>query len=383
MGGLKRKRSCMEPVRVLHVFASLDRGGAESMVMNVYRSIDRERLQFDFVANESDREYAFEKEVKALGGRVYRIPKCRGANFLSYAHSWNRLLDAHPEWLIVHAHDPAAALICLAAARIRDRVTIAHSHTCGGATMMRSVAKTALCYPLRYIADHLFACSGRAARWMFGPDSVRALIVKNAIDAIQYTYNPVTRSSKRSELGISGKFVVGHVGRFTAEKNHARLVDIFSRVHSHNKNAVLVLVGDGVLRQSIAEKVSSLGLSDSVIFTGERSDVPELLQAMDVFVFPSLYEGLGIAAIEAQAAGLRCVVADTVPEEARVTGLFEAVPLTASSDVWSDKILRWIDGYERSSTLESIRAQRYDVQQTCSQVQQFYLQEARRKHVRK
>lgn len=378
-----RGRWCsLEPVRVLHVFAGLDRGGAESMIMNIYRSIDRERLQFDFAAKESGSEYAFEDEIKVLGGRVYRVPELTGLNILSYARTWDRLLKAHPEWGIVHAHDPATALIILGIAKMRLRVTVAHSHTCGGATPLRLAAKTAMCYPLRYIADHLFACSGMAARWMFGSGAKRARIVKNAIELNRFAYNPETRSRKRSELGVRDRFVVGHVGRFSGEKNHARLVDVFELVHSRHGDAVLLLVGDGVLRDRIAGQVSVMGLSGSVIFAGERSDVPDLLQAMDVFVLPSLYEGLGVAVVEAQAAGLRCVVADAVPEEARLTDLVDVVPLAEPDHVWAAEIMKWTGGYDRSINLELIATQGYDVGQSARLLEQFYLQEAGDRDVR-
>ena len=363
----------MEPIRVLQVFASLDRGGAETMIMNIYRKIDRTKVQFDFVVNEQESVYSYEDEIKELGGRIFHVPKYNIINYLSYKRAWKDLLSAHPEWKIIHGHHTSSAFVYLQVAKARNRVTIAHSHTAGRESSLKSNIKVLLRYPLRYIADFLFACSELAAKWMFGKYYTSAYIINNAIDAQKFSFRENIREVKRKELGIENKFVIGHIGRFQTQKNHKFLIDVFKIIHSRNNNAVLLLVGDGELRQTIIEKVENLGLSDNVIFTGVRSDIPELLQAMDVFVFPSLYEGLGIAVIEAQAAGLHCIVADTIPKEAYITDLIESIPLTEKEDIWAERILKYNNGYNRQNTYEEVKSKGYDIYETTRWLEEFYL----------
>lgn len=363
----------MEHFRVLQVLASLDRGGAETMIMNIYRNIDRAKLQFDFVVNEQRKEYAYESEIKELGGRIYRVPRYTLGNYLSYKQAWKRLLCEHPEWLIIHGHHTSSAFIYLRVAKSLNRITISHSHIAGGEHSVKSYLKVIMRYPLRYMADYLFACSKSAAIWMYGKHSHSAYIINNAIDAEKFVFNKNMRKDKRKELQIEDKFVIGHVGRFHIQKNHKFLIDIFKEVHDRNRDSVLLLVGDGDLRQSIEEKVNNLGLADNVIFTGVRSDIPELFQAMDVFVFPSLYEGLGIVAVEAQAAGLHCIVADTIPKEAYVTDLVEKEYLKTSKELWAERILKYAKGYDRRNTYEQIKSSGYDIEETSNWLEEFYL----------
>lgn len=363
----------MEPIRVLQVFASLDRGGAETMIMNIYRNINRNRVQFDFVANEKECEYSYEKEIRELGGRIFYVPEFNIVNYMIYKRTWKNLLSEHPEWKIVHGHHTSPAFVYLKEAKAQNRITIAHSHIAGGESSFKSYMKVILRYPIRYIADYLFACSKSAAKWMFGKYYTSAYIINNAIDAQKFSFRENIREVKRKELGIENKFVIGHIGRFQTQKNHKFLIDVFKIIHSRNNNAVLLLVGDGELRQTIIEKVENLGLSDNVIFTGVRSDIPELLQAMDVFVFPSLYEGLGIAVIEAQAAGLHCIVADTIPKEAYITDLIESIPLTEKEDIWAERILKYNNGYNRQNTYEEVKSKGYDIYETTRWLEEFYL----------
>jgi len=363
----------MEPIRVLQVLASLDRGGAETLIMNIYKKIDRSRVQFDFVVNEREREYSYEKEIKELGGKIFYVPRFNIDNCLFYIRAWENLLSAHPEWRIIHGHYTSLAFIYLGIAKAQKRVTIAHSHTAGGDGSLKSYMKVLLQYPLRYIADYLFACSESAAKWMFGKYYSSAYIINNAIDAKRFVFREDIRKLKRKELGIENKFVVGHIGRFQTPKNHNFLIDIFKIIHKRYNNSVLLLVGDGELRQSIEKKVNYLGLSNDVIFTGVRSDIPDLLQAMDVFVFPSLYEGFGIVVVEAQAAGLHCIVADTVPKEAFVTSLIESIPLTEKEEIWAERVLKYNNGYKRLNTYEEVKSKGYDIYETAKWLEEFYL----------
>lgn len=363
-----------KPLRILQVFASLDRGGAESMIMTLYRNIDRNKIQFDFVTNESDKSYDFEEEILSLGGNIFSLPRFNILNILSYIKAWRKLLINHKEWKIIHAHHTSPAFIYLMIAKSMGIITISHSHISGG-NSIKSGLKLISRFPLRYISDYLFACSKDAAQWMFGEKyGGKAKVINNSIDTYLFLYNKEVRSKTKNKLNIEDKFVIGHVGRFQSQKNHLFLIDIFYEIKKMKFNSTLLLVGDGQLKNQIKEKVYKLNLSDSVIFTGVRSDIPDLLQAMDVFVFPSFFEGLGIALIEAQAAGLKCFTsANVVPSEAKVTDLLEFISLDKSPKEWADKIIEYADGYERLNMGDTIIKAGYDVHENVHWLENFYL----------
>jgi len=362
----------MYPIRVLHVLNAMNRGGAETMVMNLYKAVDTSIVQFDFIVHSAEKG-EFDDEIRQMGGKIYVCPKFKGHNILKYLSWWKKFFKEHKNYKILHSHIRSCASLYLPIAKKYGLRTIIHSHSTSNGKGFKSLVKKILQYPLRYQADFLFACSELAAKWMFGKYYTSAYIINNAIDAQKFSFRENIREVKRKELGIENKFVIGHIGRFQTQKNHKFLIDVFKIIHSRNNNAVLLLVGDGELRQTIIEKVENLGLSDNVIFTGVRSDIPELLQAMDVFVFPSLYEGLGIAVIEAQAAGLHCIVADTIPKEAYITDLIESIPLTEKEDIWAERILKYNNGYNRQNTYEEVKSKGYDIYETTRWLEEFYL----------
>lgn len=360
-------------IRVLQVMARLDRAGAETVVMNWYRELDRDLVQFDFVVNENDRPYGFESEIAELGGRVFRIPRFRGYNIVTYAQFWWTLLKQHPEWPVIHAHHTSPAAIYLTIAKLQGRTTFAHSHIAGRERTLRGLAKVLSRYPLRYIADQRLACSTDAARWMFG--SYPSLVVQNAIDTELFRFSPEVRARVRDALNLEDRFTVGHVGRFHIQKNHRKLLEIFVSIKGEKPDAVLLLVGEGELRASVSAHAEALGIQESVVFLGSRSDVAELYQAMDVFVFPSLYEGLGVVVIEAQASGLPCVVSDVVPREVQVTDLVSFVPLQASPDEWAHVACRQGRAQGRDTAADAVRATSYHITDVVSKIERLYIED--------
>ena len=361
----------------MHVFGRMDRGGAETMIMSLYRNIDRSKVQFDFVVHTKDK-CDYDDEIRSLGGKIYSIPSYSGKNHSQYKRAWNDFFEEHKEYKIVHGHVRSTAAIYLKIAKKHGLLTIAHSHNTSSGKGLSAIVKNLLQYPIRNIADYLFACSEFAGHWLFGEKACKKnnfFILKNAIDVEGFIYNEEVIDEVRKEFNIDGKFVVGNIARFHPQKNHTFLIDIFKKVHDKNKDAVLMLVGQGDLQQEIKDKVRKLGLSDNVIFTGVRSDIPDLLQAMDVFVFPSLFEGLGIVAVEAQAAGLRCIVADTIPEEAFVTDLIEVISLKESADIWA-KVVNDSFEYERKNTYNDIYKGGYEIKETSKWLEDFYIQQA-------
>lgn len=364
-----------EPIRVLQVFAQMNRGGAEAMIMNLYRTMDRSKVQFDFVVHTNE-NCSYDEEIRSLGGYIYRMEAYNGKNHFKYKKKWSIFLKNNSQYKIIHGHVRSTASIYLNIAKKFGLITISHSHNSSSGKGLSALAKNILQLPIRNIADYLFACSRPAGEWLFGKKACEKenfYLVKNALDLEQFVFNENIRLKKRREFNIEDKYVIGHVGRLHPQKNHDFLIDIFKEVHTNNKNTVLLLVGDGNLKSVIEKKIRKNGLTNNVIFSGIRSDISELMQAMDIFVFPSLFEGLGIVTIEAQATGLPTIVSETIPSEAYLTDLIIKEKLSSSSKEWAKTILKYTEGYLRENKIETIKSKGYDINETAYWLQNFYL----------
>lgn len=365
-----------EPIRVLHVIGIMNRGGAETMIMNLYRHIDRSKVQFDFVENSSE-PAAFDKEILSLDGRIYRCPHYNGKNHFTYVKWWNDFFKAHPkEYPIVHGHLGSTAAIYLSIAKKHGAYAIAHSHNTNAKKSLQQWIFNVHSYPTRHIADYFFACSPEAAFDRFGRKVAMnhriCSVLKNAIDTESFRFSSSERNAMRKELGIpKDAFVLGHIGRFAEQKNHQFLVEVFAQVKRNLPNAILLLVGGGELQQKIESDIIRCRLVENVIFAGVRSDVQRLYHAMDVFVFPSLYEGLGIVVIEAQAAGLPCCISSNVPKEAMLTELAQQRPLSDGAKAWANWILSR-KNEPRVDTIATIQQAGYDVSISTAWLQKFY-----------
>ena len=363
------------PIRVLHVLAGMNRGGAETFIMNVYRNIDRTKVLFDFILFRKE-ECDFNEEIRSLGGKIYWIPRYNGKNHFTFKKAWRIFFKEHPEYKIIHGHVRSTASIYLKIANKHGLISIAHSHsTSSRGNIAEKLVKNTIQFPIRSTANFLFSCSDEAGEWLFGTKSIQKdnyRLIKNAIDTEKFKYDKNLRNKMRKQLEVQDKFVVGHIGTFTPPKNHTFIIDVFKKIHDKNENAILLLVGDGKLRSSIEKKIKDLELTEYVILTGVRSDIPELLQSMDVFVFPSIFEGLGIVVIEAQTSGLPCIASDAVPEEARLTDLVETLSLKDSLTIWADKIVERSE-HERKDTYQEIVKNGYDIKETVRWLEEFYL----------
>ena len=339
------------------------------MLMNYYRHMDREKIQFDFLEHRMDRA-AYDDEIESLGGRIFRLPRLNPLSS-DYYHALNAFFAAHPEYRIVHSHlDCMSAYPLCAAKNAKVPVRIAHAHSTSQDRNWKLVFKLISKKLISLYTTDLFACSADAGEWMFGTKDVH--ILPNAIDIERYSFNLLIRNQTKKALGLDDAFVIGHVGRFSAVKNHSFLTDIFAQIKRQEPNSKLLLVGAGSEMQAVQQKVKTLGLGADVIFTGVRNDVANLMQAMDVFVFPSLYEGLGIVLIEAQAAGLPCVVSDTIPREAYLTDLVTAEKLSSSVEKWAEKILKKRD-FPRTDRRDEIAAHGFDITTEAVKLQEFYI----------
>ena len=361
----------MEPIRILHMIGSLEIGGSQAMVINLYRAMDRSKVQFDFIVDHPDR-MALEETVKALGAKIYVVPTFVGTNIVAVTKAWNKFFQEHPEYKILHSHVRSYASVYLPIAKKYGLKTIIHSHSTSNGSGLKSLIKATLQYPLRFQADYFFSCSKEAGVWLFGKrivSSDRHYIVKNAIDAGAYRCNEETRKNYIQDLGLDDKVVYAHVGRFHPAKNHSFLLRVFKRIYSVCPNAILMLVGDGELRTDIERQIDELGIREAVILLGNRHDIPKVLQAADFFLFPSLWEGLGIVAVEAQAAGLGCICSDQVPRLVKVTENCQFLPL--DEDAWVKAALD--ASKERTDTYEQIVDVGYDVHTTAKKLQEFYV----------
>lgn len=373
----------MEPIRVLHENVIMDPGGIEALLMNVYRHIDREKVQFDFMVHRPD--YAFyEDSIRELGGRIYRTPKFSpfpGA-YHQYMESVEKILSEHPEYKVIHAHAELNLWPLMIAKKVGIPTRIAHSHN---ARTTINLKYFFFLYEKLFIKDYctdMFMCSTPAGVWTFGKKAVNSgevKFIKNGIETEKFVFNEELRAKKRKELSLDGKLVVGHVGRFMQQKNHTFIIDIFAVIHKKNPNSALLLISDGRLMDEIKTKVHGLGLDDCVIFLGNRSDVNELMQAMDVFLFPSLWEGLPLTGIEAQTSGLPVVMSDVITDEVRISKNVYIMSLKQNAEEWADKVLSVCSNSERQNVQKQIIEAGFDIRSTAQWLQEFYLRRYKEK----
>lgn len=365
-------------MRILHVIGAMDRGGAETMIMNLYRAIDRSRVQFDFLVHEQ-RECDYDEEIQDLGGKVYRdLPRFMLINYPRYKRLCREFFERHDEHAIVHGHIASSAAVYLQEAKRAGRIAVAHSHAQHYPLSLPELGFRALAYPVRFVADQFLACSSEAGRDRFGEaviESDRFHVVKNAIDVGRYANDPVAHEQTKRSLGYEGVPLVGHVGRFDPIKNHSYLIEVFLEVRCRVPGAKLLLVGRGPYEEEVRRAVHEAHLEDDVVFFGVTDRVADVLKALDAFVFPSFSEGLSMAAVEAQAAGVPCVLSTGVPELAVIAPSFvERLPLDVGADIWADAVERAVSGGSgRSEGADAARRSGFDVFETAHWLEAYYL----------
>ena len=353
------------PIRVLCVFSTLDRGGAESMCMELYRHIDRSKVKFDFVKHTSQKG-AFEEEIYSLGGRVFEAPRLRVGNIRKYRTWWKKHLLNHIEHKIIHGHFFTISPIYFQIAKQFRRITIGHIHISKAGDFKKAIfAKF-----ISRVTDYPLACSYAAGKWVYGNRNF--MVLNNAIDMSAFRANRIMAREVRDEFNSRDRLIIGNVSRFNIQKNPYGIVEIFKLVHEKCPNSKLIWVGDGPLKREMQIEVKKQGLQDDVIFTGVRNDVSRLLQAMDAFILPSFYEGLPVSAIEAQAAGIHCFVSDSISNEVVVTDLCHRLPLD-NLDYWATEICKIKAGYTHSDMTDQIIDAGYDIHETANWLQEFYM----------
>lgn len=359
-----------EPIRVLHVVTLMNCGGLETMIMNYYRHIDRNKVQFDFLEHRSG-QHDFTDEIFSLGGKIYTVPSVNPLNLNGYINAIDRFFQKN-RYKIVHSHIDCMSVYPLKYAMKYDApVRIAHTHSSNQDKDFKYPIKIYAKHQISKFATDLFACGENAGKWMFGKNNFN--ILNNAIDAKRYDFNKLVAESVKKELGVENKFVIGHVGRFSKVKNHSFLIDIFKELILIYPNSRLILVGTGETMDVIKKKVMHYNLLDKVIFLGLRNDINRLMQAFDIFVLPSLYEGLPVTIVEAQASGLRCIISDKVPEQCCFTDNVMINKLSVNPKEWANKIIDFGIKYDRKSTYDDIVKGGYDIYENAKSLQDFYL----------
>lgn len=360
-------------IRVLHVFGGLGTGGTESLIMSWYRNIDRTKIQFDFLVRSPDNNYV--EEITELGGRVFYTASFPRHFFRNFVET--RKILQQNEWDVIHVHGNAAMymLPLRLAKKLGYTHRIMHSHSIKAQNKVFSLVHNANKLGFPHLATHCLACSSAAGKWMF--DDNAFALSRNAIDVDSHSFNADNRSQIRKQLDIENKFVIGHVGRFATPKNHEFLLNVFAKVKCQRCDCILMLVGDGELETAIRAKAEQLGIADSILFMGRQSNVGELMSAMDMFVLPSLYEGLGIVLVEAQCNGLPCVVSqEAYNEEVSVyPELLSVLPLPCGAEAWANHVLdKMSSEIDRNVDLSILRDCGYDMKTEITKLEELYLQ---------
>ena len=342
------------------------------MIMNLYRNIDRNSVQFDFIIDHPQEIY-FAREIQELGGRIFVLPSFNGINIHMIKKAWSAFFDTHTEYKVLHSHVRSYASLYIPVAKNHGLITIIHSHSTSNGKGISAIVKKILQYPLRYQANYFFSCSKEAGNWLFGKnivDSDKYYTLRNAIDIKKYKLNISIRKKYRLESQLENKRIFIHVGRFHPAKNHFFLLDIFGEWLKENPNDVLLLVGDGDLRSAIEEKIKEKKIENAVKLLGSRSDVQNLLQMADCFLLPSKWEGLPVTAIEAQASGLPCLISASITSDVFVTKLAIKVPVDKGINCWTEKMRKL--SYTKVDVAEEIKQAGFDIMTTTEWLMNFY-----------
>lgn len=346
-----------EPIRILQCVSNMDRAGIETMLMNFYRNIDRNKVQFDFLCNKS-KPGDYDEEIKSLGGKIYVSPGLSPFKWFKYQKFMKNLFKEHPEYKIIHCQNEAMGFPALYAAKKAGiPVRISHSHNTVTRFDFKWPIKILYKYLLRLVATDYVACGIDAGKYLFGKE---VKIIHNAIDVKKFQFNERVRNKLRKKLKVENKFVIGHVGRFEPQKNHNFLIDMFYEYQKQDNDAILLLIGTGSLEEKIKDKVKKLGIEEKVVFTGNISNVNEMYSAMDLFILPSFHEGLPVVGVEAQTSGVTCIFSDNVTKEVKFNDNVFYVSLSEKIEKWcsiinNNKNKNRVSNYKNSYDINYIK----------------------------
>lgn len=344
------------------------------MLMNYYRQMDRSKIQFDFLVHRSERGH-YDQEIMDLGGRIFRMPQIKPGNYSLYFKRLDQFFMDHPRYQVVHSHiNENSSFVLKAAKKAGIACRITHSHLSDLGIDIKLPFRLYARLAMKDNPSSYFACSKKAGEWLFGKrisSTGKVVVLNNAVDVKQFAFNSAIRDEIRAELAAEDRLVIGHIGRFNQQKNHDFLIDVFKAVHEREPSSLLVLAGEGHLQPLIEAKINRLGLSEHVRLLGVRNDVSNLLQGIDIFLFPSLFEGLPVVLVEAQAAGLSCVVSDTITSETDITGRLQFISLKQKADYWAEQIMS--TPREHADTSDSLRIKGYDTTTMAQWLSDYYM----------
>ena len=343
--------------------------------MNYYKNIDKNKLQFDFIVDEDSTYIPFD-EIKNMGGNVILVPPYQ--NIFLYINTLKKVFK-YNEYKIVHSHLNTLSVFPLYAAKVaKVPVRIAHSHsTSNKKEWKKDLLKNTLKPFSKLYATHYFCCSELAGRWLFGDklyDRNKVKLINNAIDIEKFVYNEEVRNKIRKKLTLDDKLVVTHIGRFVEQKNHRVLIDIFNELHKVNSQSILLLAGEGPLLENIKEKVKQLNLLDSVRFLGVRNDISEIMQGTDIFLLPSLYEGLPVVGVEAQASGALCILSNNMTKETKITETTKFIDISDSHKALAEFILDKYKNFKRIDTKQEIINANFEIKTEAKKLQNEYIE---------
>ena len=360
-----------KPVKVLEMIGALNFGGSQAMIVNLCRQMNRDNVQCDFIVDHP--EYmGMAPIVEEMGSKIYIMPTFRGTNLKEVKEAWNHFFLEHPDYQILHSHSRSYASVYLPIAKKYGLKTIIHSHNTSNGKGIVALVKNILQYPLRKRADYFIGCSKEAGLWLFGEKIVNGdkfFVLNNAIDTDLFVYDEDIRSEYRESFHLNDEKVFIQIGRLSEQKNYLFTLKVFNRYLENDKDARLFIVGNGVLKNEIIDKINEFNIADKVVMLEGRNDVNKLLQMADVFLMPSLFEGLSVAAVEAQASGIRCLLSDKCNTDVDITGLCDFLPL--KEEAWVNKMKE--DLPLREYTKEKIIEAGFDVKNTAKWLEDFYI----------
>ena len=362
-------------IRILHSVSNMDRAGIETMLMNYYRHIDRTKIQFDFLCNKT-KDGAYDQEILSMGGRIYRTPGLNPAKYPQYLRYMKKLF-AETDYRIVEAHNGALGVYALHAAKRNGiPVRIFHAHGASITKDWKLPLKLFCRAMLPYNMNVHYTCGIEAAKCYFGKATVARedyTLIPNAIEVERFVFNEETRARIRKQFGLEDKYVIGHVGRFMKQKNHAFLLDVFAEYLKTDIKAHLVLLGDGELMEEMKSKTERLGIADNVSFVGNVNNANEWYQAFDCFVLPSIWEGLPVVGVEAQAADLPCIFSASITREIDLLDNNEFISTKDSIEKWVNAITKAKEHTSRRDNTDIITADHYNIRTEALKLQERYL----------
>lgn len=365
-------------VRVLHVIGKRPQGGVGTFLYNITKYIDKSKFQFDFLINANGESGEFDEKMKALSSNVYVLSELKNKNVLLYYKQLKSFYALNYNYDIIHIHSANIAIFNFWLTRkLKNKYIAVHAHsTKYSDKFINSIRNFFLHLPIKKIADIFFACSEPAAQFMFGKKVVekkRFHIIKNSIDSKEFLYNESIRKKIRNDLDITSQLTIGHVGAFVPVKNHEFIIDIFFEIKKLNNQAILVLVGTGELEGKIKRKVEELDLTNSVKFLGRRADVNRLMQAFDLFLMPSKFEGVPLVGVEAQAAGLPCIFSDSITKDIEIIEDTVFMSLNELPNTWAKKILECNKISQRRDTHQKIADAGYEINNEVQKLEKYYM----------